>query len=298
MAETDFKVHFDVGESHEIEAATLIDSLMGFSYAIQDIQSKMSPGTPIKIKVKALEKGSFIMFLGIHANEILSSVKELFTRENVTLTAAILASLVHAIALKKHLKGEAPKAQSYSNDGQEISVTNQEGQTIVVHTTTFNLYTSTPSLDRNLSKAFEAIEKEENITSVNLTDSENTPIVSVPKEEFPKMRQANVSAVGNSRTITKEGVRLNATKLSWDQSNKWSFIYEGNKINAQIMDENFFKLINEGRRFAKGDTIIADIEVVQQFDESVNAFVNKSYTVLKVSEHLPRPEQLNIELDS
>ena len=52
--------------------------------------------------------------------------------------------------------------------------------------------------------------------------------------------------------------------------------------------------INKGERFGKGDTLIADIEIVQEYDENLNAFMNKSYTVIKILEHIERPAQGNL----
>jgi hypothetical protein len=296
MSATDFKIKFD-GATNEIDVNTLITSLVGLSAVIQDIQSKVKPDAKVEIKVKALEKGSFLILLGIHAPEILSAMKDLFTRENITLTAAILAALVHSITLKNFLKGTKAKSVTPESNGQDVRIENANGQTLVINAQVFNLYQTTPSIDRNLTKTFQAVSSDENITSLSITDNKETKLIEVPKSDFPMMTTVNEDIIDNVRHITKENVRMNAIKLSWERNIKWQFILEGNKINASISDDNFYSLIDRGEQFAKGDSIIADIKISQEFDESVNTYINKSYDVLRVKEHIPRSQQLDIDFE-
>jgi len=44
------------------------------------------------------------------------------------------------------------------------------------------------------------------------------------------------------------------------------FFYAGNRISASIGDVAFFKLIDGGERFAKGESLVVDLEIHQLFD--------------------------------
>ncbi|MFA7676515.1 MAG: hypothetical protein WCY28_03875, partial [Candidatus Shapirobacteria bacterium] len=72
---------------------------------------------------------------------------------------------------------------------------------------------------------------------------------------------------------------------------KWEFYHSGNRISANILDENFFNKIDTGESFAKGDQLKADLQITQIFDESIGTYVNESYAVIKVDEHIKRAEQ-------
>ncbi|MFK7946285.1 MAG: hypothetical protein AB8G11_01755, partial [Saprospiraceae bacterium] len=109
------------------------------------------------------------------------------------------------------------------------------------------------------------------------------------------MTIVNDDVVNNKRVIEKNNATLNITKLSFDKGLKWSFIYEGIKISANIIDDDFFKNIDEGKQFAKGDSLIVDLKIHQEFDNSVNAYINKKYQIVKVNNHIQRAKQLDIE---
>ena len=63
------------------------------------------------------------------------------------------------------------------------------------------------------------------------------------------------------------------------------------------MDPNFYKLIDKGEAFAKGDTLEVELQINQLFEESVNTFINKSYQVNRIIDHYKRAEQKKINFD-
>jgi len=85
-------------------------------------------------------------------------------------------------------------------------------------------------------------------------------------------------------------------KIVFDDKSKWDFIYRGNKINAKILDDMFYDKVDKGEKFSKGDSLEVDLEITQYFEESVNVFLNRSYTITKVHQHRPREKQLNLKL--
>jgi len=85
---------------------------------------------------------------------------------------------------------------------------------------------------------------------------------------------------------------------TFNRNQKWEFYFEGNKISAKITDDTeFLKRIDSGEQFAKGDSLEVEIEIRQEFDKSVNTFVNKSYKINRVIRHIPRPPQSRLELE-
>ena len=83
-------------------------------------------------------------------------------------------------------------------------------------------------------------------------------------------------------------------KVVFEKGYKWQFYYQGNKISAVIKDESFFSQIDEGAKFSKGDKLIANIEIKQVFDKTIQAYVNKEYSVIKIKQRIPRDEQLEL----
>ncbi len=60
------------------------------------------------------------------------------------------------------------------------------------------------------------------------------------------------------------------------------------------MADDFYEAINKGEKFAKGDQLEAELEIRQILDETVNAYINKSYKISRILRHIPRPEQTSL----
>ena len=78
---TDFKIRFD-GEQNQIDANTLINSLIHTTSIIQELNRNLESGKKIDVKIKALEKGSFLVHIDIIETS-LQSLKTLLTKENI-----------------------------------------------------------------------------------------------------------------------------------------------------------------------------------------------------------------------
>ena len=116
-------------------------------------------------------------------------------------------------------------------------------------------------------------------------------IVEIPKEEFSSISNLiDFEIQSDERIVNKIGI-LSITSLSFEINIKWVFYYEGNKFAAKINDDEFVRLIDSGEKFAKGDALEAEFEIKQEFYEPANTYVNKSYKIIKIIRHIPRPEQ-------
>ncbi|NCC71036.1 hypothetical protein EOM09_05630 [bacterium] len=87
-------------------------------------------------------------------------------------------------------------------------------------------------------------------------------------------------------------------KVVFKENYKWEFYYLGTKIYASLKDESFFKKIEKGEiAFRSGDRLIVTLEIEQVFNEAANTFVNDSYYILNVIEHIPRNPVTQYSLD-
>jgi len=285
----DFKIRFD-GEQNQIDANTLINSLIHTTSIIQELNRNLESGKKIDVKIKALEKGSFLVHIDLIETS-LQSLKTLLTKENIEIGAAIIAGLVGLIEIKKFLKGK--KAQSKTEDAGKVIIENVDGNVLQVENFTFNIYENNTIIRDALSQNFETLENDPSISSFEITDNEEIPLVKVDKDEFHDLAIKSEQISDDERIIT-EAATLNIVRLSFDEKLKWEFYFKGNKISARIDDQNFYKLIEKGESFAKGDTLEVEFEIRQKFDSSVNTYINKSYAVKRILRHIKRDEQSKI----
>ncbi|MBM2815543.1 MAG: hypothetical protein HW421_2305 [Ignavibacteria bacterium] len=288
-----FKIKFD-GQISQIDANILISSLIHTTNAIQEINRFLDSGKKIQIKVKAPEKGSFLIEINL-IETVIESLQGIFNKTNIEVTAAIIAILVGIIQIKKFLKGRKPKGTSI--DGNITIIINQEGSELKIENQTFNIYDKSPIIKDSLSQNFESLRNDPLITGFEITDIKEKPYIRIQREEFESMALKSEELLEGERILI-EAATLNIVRLSFEESLKWDFYFKGNKISAKIKDPNFYELINKGESFAKGDILEVELQIIQKWDESVNTYINKSYQILRINRHLKRNEQQKFDFES
>lgn len=86
-------------------------------------------------------------------------------------------------------------------------------------------------------------------------------------------------------------------RISFDKKLKWDFYLKGNKITARVNDLDFQKRIDKGESFAKGDVLEVELEIKQKFDPAVNTYINRSYRINRIINHISRTEQSKLDFD-
>ncbi len=285
----DFKIKFD-GQQHQVDANVLISSLIHTTTIVQEVNRYLNSGKKIEIKVKALEKGSFLCHIEL-IETALDSLKNLLTKDNIEVGSAIVGTLVGLIELKKFLKGKKPTKVQL--EGDTTRIVNKDGNVFIIENATFNIYENSPVVKDALAQNFDALNNDPAITGYEIIDKNEKPLVRVSKDEFTDLSQKSEEIEEGERKLI-EAATVNVVRVSFEESLKWDFYYRGIKISAKISDPKFYELIDKGEAFAKGDILEVELQISQKFDESVNTFVTKSYQVNKIIRHLSRNEQQKI----
>jgi hypothetical protein len=293
ILDTDFKIKFD-GEKHQIDANLLVNNLIHTTSIIQEINRNLDSGKKIDIQIKALEKGSFLIHIDL-IESALDNLKNLLTRDNIELAGSVIGTFVGLIELKKFLKGKEEK--TIENTGNKVKITNQEGQVLYVENFVQNIYNNNTIVKDALSQSFETLENDNSITGYEITDRNNKTLVRVDREEFEYISVKSEELLEGEKNIVVAG-RLNIIRISFDDKLKSDFYFKGNKISAKINDVDFYKRVDKGESFAKGDVLEVELEIKQVFETSVNTFVNKSYKIKRIINHILRNEQSKLDFDN
>ena len=293
ILDTDFKIKFD-GEKHQIDANLLVNNLIHTTSIIQEINRNFDSGKKIDIQIKALEKGSFLIHIDL-IESAFDNLKNLLTRDNIELAGSVIGAFVGLIELKKFLKGKEEK--SIEKSGNKVKITNQDGQVLYVENFVQNIYNNNTIVKDALSQSFETLENDNSITGYEITDRNNKTLVRVDREEFEYISVKSEELLEGEKNIVVAG-RLNIIRISFDDKLKSDFYFKGNKISAKINDVDFYKRVDKGESFAKGDVLEVELEIKQVFETSVNTFVNKSYKIKRIINHILRNEQSKLDFDS
>lgn len=282
------------GKLNQVDIATLINSLSSVATIAEEITREIFPEYTVKIKIKPFEKGSFIVDLDF-ISQLIDSSENLLTKDNLTVIAELISVLGGIFSLRKFLKGKKPK--EVKEGEAKTVITNSFGNTISVENKIYHIYHNNQNVDEALSNNFESLNNDSSIENFKIQKGEKETIFEIKKDEFSKVvNQERIDDLLPKERIVKFRTNVHIFKIVFENRYKWEFIYRHEKIKANIKDEQFFKEIDEGKKFSKGDVLEVELEINQLMDDSVKTYINKSYTILKVFRHIPRDEQINMEL--
>ncbi len=292
IIDSDFKIKFD-GQQHQVDAQILISSLIHTTTVIQELNKQFHTGKRIEIKVKALEKGSFLIHIEL-LETALETLKTLLTKDNLLFASGLIGGLVGLIEIKQHLKGK--KAKEIKEEGNTTIIINEYNNRLKIDSEIYKIYETNVTINDALSQNFDIIDNDPAITAFEITDKKEKPYIRIEKSDFKDLTLKSEQTDENRKHII-EMTRLNIVRVSFEENLKWDFYYRGNKISAKINDPNFYQLIDKGEAFAKGEILEVELQINQIFEESVNTFINKSYQINRIINHYKRNQQKKIDFD-
>ena len=271
-------------DGDSIDLNTLLLSQIHFGSILNEIKNEVAADADLSIKIKPLEKGSvpFDIILNV------SWIQTLFSPEVVGYASGIVSILVGLIQLKKWTKGDKPT--SIEINGDQVTVTIGDN-VILVDRSAYKLYEENAVVNLALKKAFEAVEKDEDVNSIEIIDEKKTSLITVPREYFSGMTEDNKIFESLKKTESTPAVNLIINKVVFEKGYKWGFYMQGRKISATIDDPIFMERVKNGEKFGQGDILEVELEIEKVFDKSLNTYIEKEFKVKRVIQHKPRSEQ-------
>jgi hypothetical protein len=289
--EESFVVHF--GSNFErINAYTLASSLVALADAAKAANAAINPGFEIEVVVEALGPGSFKAKI----RAFYKSASNLFTTDNAkAIVLGVIASYIFQVAF-------APDQQVKVVVNTDEVLIQQGDKTIVVprevHQAVQEVRKS-PDFQESIGRAFEAVEKDPNISSVGIASSfdEPTPLIEVPRERFASIASSAAHANEETREII-ETTELQIMRAILERSRRrWEFVWRGVRISAPVLDDRFFADFAAHRiTIAPGDALEVKLKIRQRRDPYSGIMLNDAngYEVLQVIKHLPRHRQTDL----
>ena len=266
------------GESHQIDANTLINTLIHYNSVLMLINDEYGQGSQkINLVVNAIEKGSFVIDLSVME----SIIKSIFSNKSVEYIANLITIFGGVLGAHKVLKGKPAKEEA-DKLAIKIDCSNVEINNVIV-----NVYNDSRTRDA-ISKAFKTASEDENVEGVVISSSKKE-IVKVDKSEFADLIYEDFDSedeVPEAKDEIDENAKLTIIKMSFEKGAKWEFLYNGFKIKINVKDDALMDIINKGARFGKGDAIKVTLKIIKKYDSEYNAMVNHSYKIIAFHEHI------------
>lgn len=286
---TDFGIKL-YGDLDGVDANTLIGVLGNISLAIHQINDDIQSNKSLKINIKHLKPGCYDIFLSIKET-LLDAIFQHIVTHPTTAAAEIVVILSALFGLRQFLQGKKP--QKVEKEKDHMVVVRGDGNKLNVENKTYNIYIENQVVDTAIGKAFDTLNEDAAIDGIDLYGSEEKKLCHIPREDFERMALPAASVEKETRIKPEEAI-LTVFKVVFEKGYKWQFYYQGNKISASIKDESFYAMIDQGKKFSKGDKLIVDLEIEQVFDKTLQTYINEEYTISKIKQHIARGEQYKL----
>lgn len=279
-------LHFET-EGHRINAYTLASTLVSIADAAKAANSALNLGYDIEVVVEAIGPGSFRAKI----KAIYTASKNLFSRE--TAMAVILGVIGNYIYERTFSVDDSVKVEIHTD---EVIIERGDERIIVPRV----VYDATRKAEKNpqfvqaVNKTFEAVASDERISGIALVPELDSapPEVVVSRETIQRM-PLDLLPDPTTRPI-EEQCKLQILKAILERGRrKWEFIWRGVKISAPVLHEAFWEdFIAHSITIAPGDILKVRLNIKQVLDPKTGIYINDSYEVIHVYEHILRPKQL------
>ena len=281
------KIVFD-GQTHQIDANTLINVLIHYQTVISASNKELSGGSKsVELKVNALEKGSFIVDVSV-----IESIKGLFSANTMEYLASLSAVVGGVYAAYKCLKGKPAKSAS---EKESIIIKGNDNQTTIINNSIINVYNQ-PAVRESISKAIETSSEDANVEGVTF-DSGSPEPTTFERESF---KDYIYNDFDEELSIPEEKIEivdamLTIIALNFESGSRWQFLFNGFKIQMIVKDDALMKKIDEGERFGKGDAIHVKMKILKKYNPVYKGYENKSYKIIEFIEHIEAPSQTKMQ---
>lgn len=276
---------------HDIDSRTLIASLSSIETALRQIALTGHPGAEIRIRIKPFRRGSFEIPIEVRqaltsGALVLSSVDWSGARDSIKI-------LLELIKMRMSSKGQKKEVQATD---RQVVIEGNEKSTIFVDQRTINIHANDPKIGEALARGFQALNSDEQIKSLTVLDKKRKKLLRVPRRAFRRIAEQVIEKPPKEKTVS-ERTSLRVFRVVLEDGYKWDFFYQGFKIPVTIEDPNFQDRVSRGERFGRGDILDVDLNITKKYDEGIQAYVNKSYTISKVHKIEARGVQGDLNLN-
>lgn len=293
MDEKRIQIKFE-GQSHQIDVNTLASSLVIFSETLKEINSELRTGKNIDIKIEALAPGSFeihTIVSAVNGNDLLSAIATVEGVRSIA-TGAITHTYAGIVKLRSWLKKEETgEVVETKQEGDTTTITTTNGNTYICDNVIYNTYATSQAVNDAISDQFRILEEDPAIEGLSLRTEEES--FSIPKKDFTNLAQKVEIPGENKKKETKASQTVYVVKpvLEKSTTRRWEFIWNGNRVSANISDTKFLEGVESGEhRFGTGDKMTVDLQISQVLNPVYNAWINESYQITLVHDHTLRED--------
>lgn len=269
-----------------VSVETLTESLVAIRSVITEISREITGETDFTLSARAFRPGSFEIpcELVLIAGQCLPYLPQ--SLQTAKTAVDVLAGLI-----EMRLRTGSRDAPQSEITGSDSVVTAGDGSPVDIHPIVVNVNLN-DNASMSLGALFGSLDRDSSVREFSIS-RENENLARVTRSEFPAFSRSSTAGSGDQNTLSvRASLYISKCVFDGKATKKWSFIYGGNTISANIRDANFLRRVVSGQeRFGSGDVLEVIMHIKQRFDQTVNTLRNESYEVTEVLTHVPRGNQ-------
>lgn len=276
-------LRFNTKENH-VEARALADNLYALANAIERANPDGTPNDSIAVNVTAIQDGCFETVI-----EVIRQGGALIAAVGVDNVGSIIKHVISYLSIRKAI-GDTPISVTGKNADETLNIATKGGlQFNNCSGITVNMLHD-PNINRPYAKAMGSLKSENDIKGISILDESDTELIKIEPGEYTSFQRSNS---GEDEHPDKRDIIHNAVlfirKIDFAGRNrKWGFVYNDSAVTMKVGDKEFWdETIVGNQKFANGDKLEANIEVLRQYDKASRQYMIKAYTIIKVIQHIP-----------
>lgn len=280
-------------EEHRMDVRDLAPALMGLADAMQVAGKLTDPETQVRLDIKASAEGSFeIQMLLDVAHEgglLLAGMGATMIANGVTIGGAVKKAVLGAVAIAARISAHMgkPKKIETVGDGTQVKIEYPDGTVFEANNMAWAVFENGKAMT-GLEKVVEPLRKGM-IDQLELSADEHTETVKHNERAGFSSKYREETLSDNTMRMVLELVDIKFRKSSWRVSDG------GEPYSIEIDDQDFLEAVNARRiRFGNGDSLVADVQVVQR---RVNVNLRTERTIVKVHEVIEGKPHQPVEAD-
>jgi len=276
-------------DDHQIDVDTYVSVLGALSIIAKEVNYRKNSNSDIQLNIVAHKEGSFdsvIEFVCVTAPLLIQYTPMVIDIINTIIELYKIKRLSDQIDPTKTQSIEDNKVQLFNNNGEGI---------LVVNNVTNNIYNNNQSVHDAMASSFSKINEDETITGFRMSSKDED--VNFDRSEFSAMAKKVTIEPQEAEDQVKAATLVIVKPILEKSHNKWTFYLSGNSINADIKDETFLNEVEKGERsFRSGDRLMVELQIRSEYNDVYKVFIPKSYTILKVKNHLTADEAVQMNM--
>lgn len=279
-------IHFGT-EGQRINAYTLATTIVNLADAARAANFAINPGYDIEVVVEALGGGSFKARL----RTIYRGAANLFTAQALQ---AVVLSVIASFIYQHTLAPDTDVTVSVTSD--EVVIAQGDKRIVVpraVHEATLKAEARREFV-AGIQEAVRAVESDTTVSTIGFSNAmDEPPQIEIPRERFALISTAPSVPQEDTRELLEE-VDLEILRAILEKSRRrWEFVWNGTRISAPVSDDRFYSdFFAHKIMVAPGDILHAKLRVRQRRLPGVGIFVNESFEVVEVLQHIQRAKQV------